>query len=179
MSISMVAVLLMLVFSGLILTLFVRYFFLKKQYTPAIFPPEPWAFLPNISGSTDRKKKASPCDEARDNDAFARRLARLIQIPTVSWTDRSRRDTAMFDKFQEVLTELFPLVHQKMERRVLGHFGLIYHWKSEQKKHNPEKKPVLFLAHYDVVPAQEAGEGHEEPAEHSAPVDSHSAEEKH
>ncbi|MBU0970475.1 MAG: M20/M25/M40 family metallo-hydrolase [Proteobacteria bacterium] len=122
--------------AGLILTLFVRYRWMKKRYALAAESPTP-----------------SDIPDMADKDAFARKLALLIQIPTVSWTDRSRRDTAMFVKFQETLIQLFPLVHQKLERQVLGHFGLIYHWKGK----NTQKKPVLFLAHYDVVPAEDAG----------------------
>ncbi len=44
-----------------------------------------------------------------------------------------------------------------MGREVHGDFGLIYHWKGK-KKNDADKKPVLFLAHYDVVPAEEKGD---------------------
>ena len=161
MSISTVVFILMLVVFGLILVFFVRYLSLKKKYDLTVFPKIPLGFSSPNSGESRADKMG---DNILDNDAFAQRLARMIQIPTVSWTDRSRRDTAMFDRFQEVLTELFPLVHQKLERTVLGHFGLIYHWKAEGKPEGKAahsthsiKKPVLFLAHYDVVPAEEAG----------------------
>ncbi len=123
---------------GLILTLFIRYYVMKKRYA-----------LPALSGTPMDKTGR----DIADMDAFARRLARLIQIPTVSWTDRSKRDIAKFGLFQETLKDLFPRVHKELEREIHGHFGLIYHWKAK----NPEKKPVLFLAHYDVVPAGEEG----------------------
>ncbi|MBU3953218.1 MAG: hypothetical protein KJ658_13865, partial [Proteobacteria bacterium] len=81
---------------GLILTLFIRYLLMKKRYALAAERQAP----PDIPGIADK-------------DAFARKLGQLIQIPTVSWTDRSRRDTAMFVKFQETLIQLFPLVHRE------------------------------------------------------------------
>ena len=86
-------------------------------------------------------------------DGFVENFQALIRIPTVSWTDRSKRDPAQFVRFQDKLVELYPRVHQAMDVERLGEFGLIYHWKGR----DAGKKPVLFLAHYDVVPAEEKG----------------------
>ncbi len=89
-----------------------------------------------------------------DIDGFSRRFSQLIQIPTVSWTDHSKRDPALFVRFQDKLKELYPKVHTTLERTVISEFGLVYRWKGK----NSGKKPVLFLAHYDVVPAEEKGD---------------------
>ncbi|MCG8633667.1 MAG: M20/M25/M40 family metallo-hydrolase [Desulfobacterales bacterium] len=122
---------------GGILILLIRYFSVKKQYAG---PDSPDSGIPDIPEP--------------DFDGFVHRLRRMIQIPTVSWTDRSKRDPALFSQFQDELVRLYPRVHQSLGREVHGDFGLIYHWQGKATG----KKPVLFLAHYDVVPAEERGD---------------------
>ncbi|QEN09780.1 M20/M25/M40 family metallo-hydrolase [Oceanispirochaeta crateris] len=92
-----------------------------------------------------------PCP---DSGEFAEKLSTLIQIPTVSWTDHEKTDIKQLIKFQEKLVDLFPLVHEKLEREVPDPYGIVYKWAGS----DPLEEPVLFLAHYDVVPAQEQGD---------------------
>ncbi len=127
----------LLIFSTLTIFLLSRYFRIKSRYT--------------TQETADRKSRDETDNEIQDR--FVNRLASLIRIPTVSWTDRDKRDSRIFTDFQEELIRQFPLVHKNMEREVHGHFGLLYHWKGQDS----HKKPVLFLAHYDVVPAEEEG----------------------
>ena len=134
---SLILALLLLAAVGLILTLVFRYLSMKKQYEP----------LDSALGDQET-------DSLVDINGFAQRLAQLIQIPTVSWTNRSKRDLKVFSQFQEKLITLYPRVHATLKREVHGNFGLVYHWKGK----NPNRQPVLFLAHYDVVPAEEKGD---------------------
>ncbi|MDR2785579.1 MAG: M20/M25/M40 family metallo-hydrolase [Treponema sp.] len=53
-------------------------------------------------------------------------------------------------RFQEFLVREYPLFHKNAERRALDPYGVIYHWPGQR----PRGKPLLFLAHYDVVPAE-------------------------
>lgn len=131
--------LLMLIPALFILILVSRYLYLKNRHG------KPVSFDTQIPLENE---------DLTDGEGFSKKLASLIQIPTVSWTDRSKRDPAEFSLFQNTLKELFPLVHEHLTREVIGEFGLIYHWKGK----NPNKKPLLFLAHYDVVPADEKGD---------------------
>ncbi len=118
-----------------------RYFSVKRLYAR---PESPGSHSPDIPEP--------------DLDGLVDRFRRMIQIPTVSWTDHSKRDPALFSQFQEELVRLYPRVHQAMAREVHGDFGLIYHWRGKKGKEDASnKKPVLFLAHYDVVPAEEKG----------------------
>jgi carboxypeptidase PM20D1 len=55
-------------------------------------------------------------------------------------------------RFQEFLAENYPRFHQTAERRILGPYSLIYRWPGADQA---REKPVLILAHYDVVPAEE------------------------
>ncbi len=124
---------------GLLLVCFIRYFSLKKKY----------AFLREDSGPDMKMPLPEP-----DFEGFVRRFSRMIQIPTVSWTDLGKRDLSQFTRFQDELSDMYPRVHQAMSREVCSEFGLIYHWRAKDS----QKKPVLFLAHYDVVPAEEKGD---------------------
>ena len=50
--------------------------------------------------------------------------------------------------FHKVLEELFPLVHEKLERTVIDG-NLLYYWKGRSSE-----KPILLMSHQDVVPAE-------------------------
>jgi carboxypeptidase PM20D1 len=85
------------------------------------------------------------------------RLSQAVRIPTVSYTDYSKIDLGLHHKFQEFLTRAFPVFHKTAERTVLDDFGLVYKWQGS----SDEKKPVMFIAHYDVVPADSSKWTHE------------------
>jgi carboxypeptidase PM20D1 len=53
-------------------------------------------------------------------------------------------------RFQEFLVREYPLFHKNTERRTSGPYAVIYRWPGQR----PRGKPPLFLAHYDVVPAE-------------------------
>ena len=74
----------------------------------------------------------------------AERLAALVRIPTVS--DPAVRDEAAFAAFRERLAELYPLVHARLERRVVDGGTLHLVWRGGPAA------PIVLLAHHDVVP---------------------------
>ncbi len=76
------------------------------------------------------------------------RFSRLIRLPTVSSFHPEDEDFAAFDLFPELLSELYPSAHQAMERELIGTRSVHYVWQGS----DPSLKPVLGLAHYDVVP---------------------------
>jgi carboxypeptidase PM20D1 len=85
-------------------------------------------------------------------DKAARRLAEAIRFKTVSNPDRSLVDYSTFRGLHEFVQKSFPLVHSKLEKKVINEYGLLFLWKGN----DTGKKPVLLMAHQDVVPA--AGE---------------------
>lgn len=56
-----------------------------------------------------------------------------------------------FEKFHGYLNETFPLVHKHLKLEKINKFGLVYTWEGS----DPQKKPIMLTAHYDVVPIQE------------------------
>ena len=87
-----------------------------------------------------------------DKNKMAEHLAKMLQCKTVSDMDQSRMDWAEFEKLHRVLEECYPLLHQKLEKQVITNHGLLYKWKGKS-----DAKPILLMAHQDVVPAEEDG----------------------
>ncbi len=54
-------------------------------------------------------------------------------------------------EFQDFLKAAYPAFHAVAERTVLSRFGVVYRWPAAAPS---AEKPVLFLAHYDVVPVE-------------------------
>ena len=77
------------------------------------------------------------------------RLARMVQLPTVS-AELEQRGLADFDRFRDLLAELYPLVHEHLAFEQVTDLGLLYRWRGRG-----DGDPVVLMAHYDVVPAVE------------------------
>ena len=76
----------------------------------------------------------------------AQKLSKMIQYETVSRSEDLQREK--FLGFHKVLEELFPLVHQHLEKTELEG-SLLFYWKGEQ-----HDKPIVLMSHQDVVPAE-------------------------
>ncbi len=77
-------------------------------------------------------------------------LQALVRIPTVSYAETERIDTDAFDAFLAELERQFPLLHERLElTRINGH-ALLFHWRGRSAE-----RPVVLMAHLDVVPVDE------------------------
>lgn len=91
-------------------------------------------------------------------DTTIAHLAGALRLATVSRPEggradaqdsaATRRDSAPFRALQGYLERTFPLIHQRLLRQVVNEFGLLYEWPGT----DPTLKPLLLLAHQDVVP---------------------------
>ena len=81
----------------------------------------------------------------------AERLAGAIRIPTVSYETDMPVDSVAFSAFHEYLRETYTAVHELISPLVFNQFSLLYEWKGS----NPDLKPIVLMAHMDVVPAGE------------------------
>src|SRR3954454_22985027 len=77
------------------------------------------------------------------------KLQALVRIPTVSYRDPERVDTAAFDSFVEELARQFPLLHERLELTRVHTHGLLYHWRGASTD-----RPAVLMAHLDVVPVE-------------------------
>lgn len=79
-------------------------------------------------------------------------LSKAITFPTISYGINSPVDTIAFMGFHKFISEAYPLIHSKLKKEIISDFSLLYTWQGE----NPTLKPVILLAHMDVVPADYA-----------------------
>ncbi|MGB9034028.1 MAG: M20/M25/M40 family metallo-hydrolase [Paeniglutamicibacter sp.] len=79
----------------------------------------------------------------------AAKLAQLVSCRTVSHPDRDDEDRAEFTKHAHLLSELFGHIAGAVEKRTLGITGQLWHWRGTESS-----KPVVLMAHQDVVPVQ-------------------------
>lgn len=107
-------------------------------------------FTPKDTG----KKEFEPVEF--DRDAAVNSLAELIKCRTVSYYDHSLEDDAEFEKLIGKLPELFPNVIKTCPLTRFEDRGLLFRWKGSKG----DGKPSVLMAHYDVVPVEEANWTH-------------------
>lgn len=112
--------------------------------TAAVVLARAGAAGPDATSAADDRRAPVP-----ERDGVGERLARLIRIPTVS-ASVDETGPAPFERFEDELRELYPLLHERLEREKITQFGIVYHWRGADPT-----RPVVLMAHYDVVPAAE------------------------
>lgn len=90
-----------------------------------------------------------------DADAVAKRLAGAVRFPTVSYPDPAHFDREAFLGLHTYLAQSFPRVHSALRREVVGDYSLLYTWPGQ----DTALKPMLLMAHLDVVPVEPSSEG--------------------
>lgn len=91
---------------------------------------------------------ATPAEPiAFDLDAAAAHLATAIACQTIS-RDTDTIETEEFDKLHRRLAEMYPLVHTHLTQERIAEYSLLYTWPGS----DPTLKPILLMAHQDVVP---------------------------
>lgn len=83
-------------------------------------------------------------------DKIIQRFIQMIKCKTISHKDITLEDEEEFIKFKKLLVENYPSVNSHCKLYNIGRTGILYHWKGKTSE-----KPVVFMAHYDVVPVNE------------------------
>ncbi len=92
-----------------------------------------------------------PGDFDTIRDRTVAKLQALVRIPTVSHVDPEQRDERPFVTFTKELARQFPLLHEHLELTPIAGHALLFRWAG----HSAER-PVVLMAHIDVVPVDEA-----------------------
>lgn len=95
-----------------------------------------------------------PIKKIAISDSAVIHLSRSVQIPTNSFQDTTRFDSAAFRSFISYLEQTYPAAHHTLKKEAVNTFGLLYKWEGK----NPSLEPVVLMAHYDVVPVEAASE---------------------
>ncbi len=98
---------------------------------------------------------------AVDAVAVAGRLAAAVRLRTVSYETPSAESQAEFARLHAYLERSFPRTHAVLRRETVGGYSLLYTWPGR----DPRAKPILLMAHQDVVPVAPGTEArwHAEP----------------
>ncbi len=92
----------------------------------------------------EARYQAPPADARAEE--YAKKLSRMVATETVSVPERDQREK--FLAFHAVLEELFPLVHEKLEKYEIDG-SLLFHWKG-----GSTDRPLVLMSHQDVVAAE-------------------------
>lgn len=90
-----------------------------------------------------------------DAKAVAERLAQAVRLRTISSREDAQLNADQFKALHALLQTQFPKAHATLQREVVGDLSLLYTWKGS----DPQAKPILLLAHQDVVPVAPGTEG--------------------
>jgi len=80
--------------------------------------------------------------------AVSSRLAKAIQFRTISYQDSTRFDGNPFLEFHKYLEKAFPQIHSSLQKELVNNYSLLFTWKGKSE----HLKPILLMAHQDVVP---------------------------
>lgn len=83
-----------------------------------------------------------------DAQQAAFHLSEAVKIKTVS-SGEAEFDPEPFKMLHQKLKEFYPGLHKTLNLEIVGNATLLYTWQGK----NSSLKPVLFVAHQDVVPA--------------------------
>ncbi len=78
-------------------------------------------------------------------------LQAMVRFPTISRWAPEKADEAVFENFRAYLKQRYPLAHSHCPQERIGQSGIVFHWKGRSSE-----SPTVLMAHYDVVPADDA-----------------------
>jgi carboxypeptidase PM20D1 len=78
-------------------------------------------------------------------------FSKAISFKTISHEDYSLTDTLQFLQFHTFIDSTYPLIFKYLEKEIHGNYALLYKWQGK----NSVLKPLVLLAHQDVVPVVE------------------------
>ncbi|MCU0382420.1 MAG: M20 family peptidase [Cyclobacteriaceae bacterium] len=85
-------------------------------------------------------------------DSSLHHFTKALTYKTISYGNPALFDSSAFIGFRNFLEKTYPLVHQNMQREIIAGYSLLYTWKGKDEN----KKPIVIMAHQDVVPVEEA-----------------------
>lgn len=93
-----------------------------------------------------RKSEYEPAPQPERERLYTEKLSAMIRQETVSVPGEDQREK--FLAFHRLLEELFPLVHEKLEKTEIDG-NLLFFWKGKSSG-----RPLVLMSHQDVVPAE-------------------------
>lgn len=86
------------------------------------------------------------------SDSAVAHLQQGIRFKTISLSDSAKPNSSAFLALHRYLAKTYPLIHQKLQPEKVARYSLLYTWKGK----NLSLKPIILMAHQDVVPVEKA-----------------------
>jgi len=90
-----------------------------------------------------------------DEAAAAARLSEAVRLNTTSSREDANLNAEQFRALHKLLETRFPRIHASLKRETVGELSLLYTWEGA----DPKARPILLMAHQDVVPVAPGTEG--------------------
>lgn len=90
-------------------------------------------------------------DTIEINQAAIDRLSQALRFRTISNEDSTKFDYQEFEQFRRFLASNYPAVHSQLDLQLINGHSMLFKWEGT----DPGLRPILFYAHYDVVPVDE------------------------
>ena len=87
-------------------------------------------------------------DLVLNEEQISNRLARAIQFRTISYQDSTHFAETPFLDFHNYLEQAFPQIHSSLQKELVNKYSLLFTWQGKDES----LKPILLMAHQDVVP---------------------------
>ena len=117
-----------------------------------------YGFYSPADNATTPKAATTLATATLDSAATLERLCGAVRIPTVS-SERGGTnyiDTAAFEAMNAYLAANFPRCFATMQHETVGKYSHVFKWAGNATNEARNAKPVLLLAHLDVVPVEES-----------------------
>ena len=119
--------------------------------------PQPMIFRPLPDAVLDSRFKKY-FDSPEFQSAALDRFSGSIKLETISYDfmagnnptidPKFKENHAIFLEFHKYLASKYPKVHKELKLTIVGNYSLLYEWRGTK----PDLKPVMLMAHFDVVP---------------------------
>ena len=100
----------------------------------------------------ERAEVAPAALPAVDGKSVAERIGLAVQYKTIAYPEQEKIDGSQFKGLHQLFETLYPQLHSQLKRELINDYSLLYTWQGS----NPDLDPILFMAHQDVVPADES-----------------------
>ena len=119
-----------------------------------------WMSNNYINFSSKQIKVKPSQDVAIDTENAILNLSESITYKTISYEDSSYFDAVTFLSFHKFLKRTYPLTFNSLSERIFSDYSILLKWESPD---DLPVNPILFMAHMDVVPADDIENWSEQP----------------
>ena len=105
----------------------------------------------NTFNFKSKQSKTEAIERIEINSTSKLNFSNSLKIKTISPENKSDFDSIQFQNFEVFLKEAYPLTDSLLEKKTFNSFSFLYKWKGSDQT----LKPIILMAHLDVVPVIE------------------------